>query len=140
MILKKIVVAYDNSELAQKALDSAMDMAKNVPEIKIEVLMVLDLPQSTIKTFDLSGFFRAMRDYYDEIAEEVKAKVKGAPNQIGVHIVEGKPSDKILEFAEEEDADLIVLGSVGKSGARQYLGSVSHAIIHKSPIPVLVVK
>ena len=56
-------------------------------------------------------------------------------------IVGGSPSDRILEFAEDENVDLIVVGNVGLSGISRVktLGSVSRSISERAKCPVLIV-
>lgn len=61
--------------------------------------------------------------------------------QVKTIVREGHPAQEILKLAEEDKANVIVLGSHGKSNLREMLlGSVSESVIRKSPIPVLVVK
>jgi nucleotide-binding universal stress UspA family protein len=71
---------------------------------------------------------------YSTLAEKKGAKVETV-------IARGYPSKVILKTAEDVSANLIVIGSRGLSGIRElFLGSVSHAVVQHSTIPVLVVK
>ena len=55
-------------------------------------------------------------------------------------ILKGNPAEKILDFADEHDIDLIVVGSLGKSGIERFaLGSVSEKVVRHAKVPVLVV-
>ena len=56
-----------------------------------------------------------------------------------VHAASGAPEDAIVRIAEQEQADLIVVGNRGMKGARRLLGSVPNAIAHKAPCSVLIV-
>jgi len=61
--------------------------------------------------------------------------------QVKTIVKEGHPAQEIIKVAAEEKADVIVIGSHGKSNLRgMLLGSVSESVVHKSPVPVLVVK
>ena len=54
---------------------------------------------------------------------------------------EGDPADAILDVAEERDADLIVVGNKGMTGARRFLlGSVPNKVSHHAPCSVLIVR
>ena len=78
-------------------------------------------------------------------AEQSVKKVKEAAVQAGVKadglIMGGKPSEAIIQTAKDKQADLIVLGSHGKTGVEKLLmGSVAERVIVLSSCPVLVVK
>ncbi len=54
---------------------------------------------------------------------------------------EGDPADAILDVAEEHDADLIVVGNKGMTGARRFLlGSVPNKVSHHAPCSVLIIR
>jgi nucleotide-binding universal stress UspA family protein len=56
-------------------------------------------------------------------------------------VLKGNPAEKILTFAEDNNLDMIIVGSLGKSGyERILLGSVSEKVIRHAKIPVLVVR
>lgn len=56
-------------------------------------------------------------------------------------VVEGNPPSEILEIAEDNKMDLIVIGSIGKTGIEKFLmGSVAEKGVHNSKLPVLVVR
>ncbi|NPE31564.1 universal stress protein, partial [Methanococcoides sp. SA1] len=56
-------------------------------------------------------------------------------------VLEGHPSNEIIEFAEGNDIDLIVIGTLGKSGLDRFLlGSVAEKVTRNSKVPVLVVR
>jgi nucleotide-binding universal stress UspA family protein len=56
-------------------------------------------------------------------------------------IVFGSPTIEIDEMAQNKEFDIIVIGSRGQSGLKEaFLGSVANAIVHKSKVPVLVIK
>jgi nucleotide-binding universal stress UspA family protein len=59
---------------------------------------------------------------------------------VRVEVVTGDPADAIIAVARELDADLIVLGSTGKGAVERFLsGSVTQAVLQRSPLPTLVV-
>ena len=84
------------------------------------------------------------QDFY-ELAEQTVAEVKKRLDGEGVaynaEMIQGGPAEVILEYAKEKGNDLIVIGSRGLGGIREFvLGSVSHNVVQHATIPVLVVK
>jgi nucleotide-binding universal stress UspA family protein len=72
--------------------------------------------------------------YAKKVAEDMEIDYEGA-------VVEGDPAHAILEFAEQNKIDMIVMGTLGKGGLERFLlGSVTDKVIRHSKIPVLVVK
>ena len=59
--------------------------------------------------------------------------------EVVVQALDGDPSDKLLETAEDFSADLVVVGSIGLTGAARLLGSVANNVLHHAPCDVLVV-
>jgi nucleotide-binding universal stress UspA family protein len=116
---KRILIATDGSATASQAVAVGADVAKNVGA---ETLLVfVGEPAKGEKV----------------LAEAVKA-VGGKAKTISV---QGDPADKILETAETEDADLIVVGNKGMTGAKRFLlGSVPNQISHHAQTNVLIVK
>ncbi len=73
-------------------------------------------------------------DHAREVAAEYDANLETVT-------AEGRPSDEIVGYAEENDVDQIVMGSHGRSGAsRVLLGSVAETVTRRSPVPVTVVR
>jgi nucleotide-binding universal stress UspA family protein len=116
---KRILIATDGSATAAKAVDIGADVAKNVGA---ETLLVyVGDPAKGQK-----------------VLEDATKAVGGKAKTISV---QGDPADKILETAETENADLIVVGNKGMTGAKRFLlGSVPNQISHHAPCNVLIVK
>ncbi len=152
--LEHILVAIDGSLQSQQAMMSANDLAAKLG-VSLEVLHVIpDVPPMTGYT----GLeFAPMIDYdrYEQDLEaESKAIVGGALEQLktaSAKVVNVRSSsvpakglmlgDAILKTALEHNADLIVLGTHGRSGIeRLLLGSVAETVSHHSKIPVLLVR
>src|SRR5665811_60576 len=75
------------------------------------------------------------------LAEAAAASAKKEGLEVQTHPVEGGPTDAILNVAEETDADLIVVGNKGMTGARRFvLGSVPNNISHHAPCSVMIVR
>lgn len=79
---------------------------------------------------------------HDQGAHAVEAVESGIENQpVKTTIVDGSPSKKIIEYAEDNDCDVIVMGTHGRSGVdRLLLGSVAERVVRSSPVPVLTIR
>ena len=140
MLFSNIFVPYDGSELASKSLDKAIEFAKLDPAIKIYVLHVVAIPPNTVHTTLYNQFKKAILDEANVTVEPAKAKLAEIPNPSEVFVKVGSSFYVIIQQAKESNCDLIIMGSRGLSGIREFLGSVSHSITQQSSIPVLLMK
>jgi len=136
----KIVVGYDGSEHAERALGRAIGIAKEGDDI----LVVAAAHTSTIAR-DPAGGTSSVDPIEVEAAEEAlgKARVTAAAAGLSARFIEGHgdPADTLVRIATEEDAGLIVIGTRGLNFAqRALLGSVSTKVVHHAPCDVLVVR
>jgi nucleotide-binding universal stress UspA family protein len=129
--MKNIILAYDGSEPAKRALERTAELANGAAVTVV----------SGVHIFPAIGRAAATIDE-DEVAER-KQQLNAAAdylrdNGIEAQTVEARGvdvGDAILEEAREADADLIVVGSSGKNLAeRIVLGSVSSKVVHESPV------
>lgn len=144
MLFNKILAAYDGSKAANKALDKAIELCKSTPGAKLEVLHVYDFPRFYIAEGFAPVPVSMNKDIYElaeRTAEEAKSRIEAAGLEPKVEMGQGAPAETILERAQKNGADLIVIGSRGLGGIREFvLGSVSHNVVQHARIPVLVVK
>lgn len=126
---KKILVAYDGSDHAKKAIQHAVEIAKAFGSALYIITVAVDPSQVSVE--------KARRT-----AEEGARQA----SSLGVSVAEmevrtGAPATEILNYAEEREVDLIVMGSRGLSAIqRLVLGSVSQAVVSRARVPVLVVR
>ena len=137
---KRILVPTDGSEFARKAELHALFLAK-VSGAEIIALSVSENQFITgiSVTDEVEQLNLILKDRCEEDLKEFEEM-----NEDGVKISpiirEGSPANVILEVAVEEDIDLIVIGSSGKSGFDRFiLGSVSDKVVNAAKCPVLVV-
>jgi nucleotide-binding universal stress UspA family protein len=145
-IFRKIMVATDGSELVKKAVDTAIEMSKLGPAklYAVYVISMGDYYSSMPLSIDVE-WIKAMEEHLRIEGEEAIAYVENEGRAANVEvepvILEGNPAGEIVDFAEEYDIELIVMGTHGKSGIQRFLiGSVAENVVRHSKKSVLVVK
>jgi uncharacterized protein len=142
---KSIVVATDGSKYSAAAASEAIGIAKRNGS-KLTVISVVPVELATPTDIE---FAMSQRELIAEkemhVAEKNAKTVKDAAQKEGVEVqafvMSGKPADAVIEIAKEHGADLIVLGSHGRTGLEKLLmGSVTERVIVLSLCAVLVVK
>ncbi|CAD6492222.1 MAG: Universal stress protein [Candidatus Argoarchaeum ethanivorans] len=141
-LYKKIIVATDGSKEAERAVKYAIELARNT-EAKVYALYVVDTAIPT--TSSMSVAWGNVHEFLREEGAEATKKIAETGVKAGVEVEkklsEGHPAEEIIKFSEELPADLIVMGSIGKSGLDRFLlGSVSDKVTRISKIPVMVVR
>ncbi len=138
MWCNKILVAYDGSEPAKKALDLAIGVAKPSASIELVLVHVMCIYTSGA---DAAGIGTVMMGDVERIRQELVAIADSIPNPVKVDILKGtSPADLILNCARDEGCDLIIMGNRGRGGVKGFLGSVSYAVSKDSPVNVLIAK
>lgn len=135
-----VVFATDGSTPANRALDQAVSIAVETGAT-VHVLSVVDAA-------DLDLFSSTDTDAVDDVlrdaAESAVAEASTRAERAGVDTVRavrvGHPHREIRAYADEVDADVLVVGTHGRSGlSRTLLGSVASRLVRSSTVPVLVV-
>lgn len=143
--IQKILVPFDFGAPAEHALDFAKTLATTFGA-SVEVLYVVPyLPTAALPIPELGAIPMATHTVDEMIAEaEVKlreALSSGDPSgSVQATVKIGDPRAQIVVHAAAEDADLIVMGTHGRSGAARFLlGSVAERVVRESACPVLTV-
>lgn len=142
--MKKILVPTDFSEFSKQAVDYAVELAQRF-EAEITLIYVL---QDAVALFPEPGVaFPAPGNYLQELQESSQQALErlreSLPAEMTIHTVlrNGPPFVEIVRYAKEEDVDLIVIGTHGRSGlAHMLLGSVAEKVVRKASCPVLTVR
>ncbi|WP_247003395.1 universal stress protein [Halosolutus gelatinilyticus] len=131
---RQVLVPMDDSATARAALEYALE---RYPDDEFTVVHAID---------DLEAGYGGRPpavdgdgpdlDFFDE-AERIAAEYD---RPVETRVIEGQAADAILEFADEEGIDEIVMGSEGRSGvSRMLLGSVAEQVTRRASIPVTIV-
>jgi nucleotide-binding universal stress UspA family protein len=154
MLFKKILVAYDGSEQSKHAIDYAADMAHSN---KGKLIVLTVVPRVTLPVFPDEGFgsvpvstTQDWAEYQDKMNASYKKSQDDVMKEVNEHfpdlvveavLLEGRPSSTIVEQAEKNQADLIVMGSRGIGGISGWiLGSTSRRVVESCTKPVLIIK
>ena len=148
-MVSKILVPTDGSKAAQKAARYAVNLAKQLKALVI-VLSVIDqrllINQAMLATEMVMVDIEPIENYLQKAAERYVGEIKKLCEKNDVRsktvIITGHPVEEIVKEAEKSKADLIVMGSRGRSAlAAVALGSVAYGVIHnETKIPTMVVK
>lgn len=146
-MFKKILVAVDGSTSSFKAMDKAIALQK-LTEAEIYLLCVYkhhSLFETSLSIGRPEGMDipdKVLSEYAKDVVNHAKdqAKERGA-TKIRGFVKGGRPSSVIVKFAQQKEADLIVVGSRGTHSDKDglLLGSVSHRVASNAKCPVLVV-
>lgn len=133
-----ILVPTDGSVGSEKALDRAIDIAKRY-DANLHVVHVVDT------RIGIDGGAGTLFDDLEAAGQEAIDRGVEQASEAGVSTVEGAvangiPFQAILDYTEENDLDLVVMGTHGRTGLDRYiLGSVTEKVVRMSDVPVLTV-
>lgn len=138
-----VLVGYDESEQAERALRHALE---RYPEATISVVHVSD-PREWIADGDEEGP-QFVKGAYDRVEKAGKNTLEEADTiaaeydrDIQTTAIVGGPARALVEFADDENVDHIVLGSHGRRGVSRFLlGSVSESVAKRSPVSVTMIR
>ncbi len=145
-MIKKIVLCTDLSDNSKQAFSIAKDIASKYEAQIILVAVVTDLAETALFSV-IEQPNLISEDVQKKILEEVKKDLDKLANEIGYKkvtplVLEGSESvhAAIVNYAKNNNVDLIVMSSNGRAGLRRLiLGSVSEKVLRESRIPVLIV-
>ncbi|MDT8437137.1 MAG: universal stress protein [Gemmatimonadota bacterium] len=141
---RRVLVPVDFSEPSRGALRLARELAATV-EGELHLLHVFERPvQPEIGVAGLwldAPDFPTVRDSLREALETFAREAEGPDVPVTYHVTEGRAVAGILDFAEREDTDLVVIATHGLTGmAHVLLGSVTERVVRRASCPVLTVR
>ena len=146
---KKIMIATDGSDCSRLAVDKGIELAQLSGGT---VYAVYVMSTDYLSSIDGDSFSMGVDPYWESIQEALKTQgqqavnyVKGLGEMKGVNVesalLEGNPSDELIRYAEEKKMDIVIMGTLGKTGLdRLLLGSVAENLVRHSKVPVMVVR
>ncbi len=142
--IKNILAPVDFSETSEHALRYAIDLATRLGGAAIHVIHVYQLPTYALP----DGAILARPEYVASLTTELQKQMDELLRRYGGHgveltgrVTEGVPYAEIDRVAEERKADLVVMGTHGRTGFKHLLlGSVAERVVRISRVPVLTVR
>ena len=138
---RKVMVPTDGSECADVAIDHALSIA-DATGATVHVVYVVDTnvyavapgvetPSDYIEHLEVDG---------EAVVEDVAEQARAAGVEVETAVVEGRPSAGITSYADENDVDVVVMGTHGRSGLERFLlGSTTERVIRGSDLAVIAV-
>jgi universal stress protein A len=140
----RIAVAIDLSSESEAIMKRARDVA--APESEIHLLYVQEPMDSVyMGVVPYGPVFVGMDEVEENLRSELRQKLDVIGEKAGVpesarHFLSGTPAREIHRFTEENDMDLIVLGTHGQKGVQLLLGATANSVLHGSRCDVLAVR
>jgi nucleotide-binding universal stress UspA family protein len=145
-MFSRIVVGTDGSDTAKEAVKQAAELAKQTGATLDVVSAFEPVSESRLREerqqvpSDVAHVVGPTEDVEATLSEAADA-VKAGGVDVNTYARQGDPADAILDVAEEHNADLIVVGNKGMTGAKRFLlGSVPNKVSHHAPCSVLIVQ
>ncbi len=142
-MIKHIMVPYDQSEPANRAVDVAIDLAKKYnSEISIIACVVPQIPMDPTFATSYAETLLLIKKNAADAVSVLEFRIKDLKLPVKTAVLEGVSiTDELLSYAESHNVDLIVMGSRGLGGFKKLLlGSVASGVSQHSKCPVLIVK
>ncbi|AKB43414.1 universal stress protein [Methanosarcina vacuolata] len=139
---RNILIATDGSKNTQKAISYGIEIAK-LSEAAVHALYVVNTSSiiSDYWTIGKKNIYEIIRSEGEKAVSEVKKIGEASGVEVKEIVLDGYPSSVITDFAENNNIDLIVMGTLGKTGLDKLLiGSVAEKVVRSSKVPVMVVR
>ena len=141
--IKKIILATDFSDISKDASSHALLLAKNY-NAELKALHVFDVNAWSIPSHDYlatDAIIEGLEEAIQRGKNALKELAESFDQKVETIFKEGDPGHEIISVAEEEDTDLIVLGTHGYTGWKRFtLGSVAELVVRHAPCAVLTIR
>jgi nucleotide-binding universal stress UspA family protein len=139
---KRILLPLDGSTMAEQALPYAIAQAEKFGALLILLRVLKPLPHVRgMSAADIAAIKLQTSEWAQEYLEQLVNELRKKDVSVQAATVEGQPSVTILQFAEKNQVDLIVICSRGRSGLSRWLmGSVADRVVRGATVPVLLVR
>src|SRR5437868_14069739 len=145
-MFSSIVVGTDGSETANEAVRQATELASAVGA-SIHLVSAFQpvgsqrLREERQQAPDDLQWMVNEREDVEATLRKASEQIQGAGVEVGTFSRQGDPADAILDVAEEQNADLIIVGNKGMTGAKRFLlGSVPNKVSHHAPCSLLIIR
>jgi nucleotide-binding universal stress UspA family protein len=139
---KRILLALDGSPLAEQALPHAIALAERFQSELVLLRVLVPLARSPeVADAALQRAEEATKALVHEYLERVTADVQERGIKVQAVIIVGRPHVEIIQYAETNQVDLVVISTRGQSGLSRWLmGSVSDRVVRGVGVPLMLVR
>jgi len=146
---KKIMIATDGSDCSRLAAEKGIELARlsggTVYSVCVVSTTSLSMYMDYLSSTGVSPNWELIYEGLKIQAQQAVDYVKGLGEKKGINVesivLEGVPVDELIRYAEENGMDIIVMGTLGRTGIeRLLLGSVAGNVVRHSKVPVMVVR
>lgn len=136
----EILVPTDGSPAAEAAIDNAVDLASTYGA-RIHALYVVDASAFSTVEAGSEMVVEALEEEGEAAVESVRGAAEAAGVEVEGSVTTGTPYRTIIDYIEDNDIDLVVMGTHGRRGLdRLLLGSVTERVVRSADVPVMTVR
>lgn len=147
--MKKIIIAIDYNPAAEKVAEAGHAIARSLNAPVVLVHVIAEPAFYAMEYSPVMGYQGAYTEGTAEVVEEIKKEAEAflassvkhlGDDSIQTAVLDGKIDEAIIQYAKEQKADLIIMGSHRHSGIdRLFLSDVAVNVLRHSPIPLLTI-
>jgi nucleotide-binding universal stress UspA family protein len=142
----KVLVPLDGSELAECALPEVIKLGRSgvlaeVILLKVIRIEVIHIPSAYERSIDFTALHKAYHTEAINYLGGVQSRLQAEGLKVSTEILEGRPEEKIVDYAKSHTVDLIVIATHGYTGMKRLMfGSVALQVLHDANVPVLLIR
>ena len=144
---KKIMIATDGSDCSRLAVDKGIELAQlsGGTVYAVYVVSTAYLPMDGDYFIGINPYWESIQEAWRTQGQQAVDYVKDRGEMKGINVesvlLEGDPSDELIRYAEKEKMDIVIMGTLGRTGLdRLLLGSVAGNVVRHSKVPVMVAR
>lgn len=136
-----VLVAYDGSDPAYKAVEYALDEHSDEEVVLLRVVELASGATEAGIELARESIRKRRKEAENKTANQLDDLIDASNSEVTLETVIGDPEDEIIQYAETNEIDHIIIGSHGREGmTRVLLGSVAEDVVRRAPCPVTVVR
>ncbi|MDP4189740.1 MAG: universal stress protein [Bacteroidota bacterium] len=146
---KKIMIATDGSDCSRLAAEKGIELARlsggTVYAVSVVSTASLSIDGDNFSSIGMNPNLELIYEELKNQGQQAVDYIKGLGEMKGIKVesvlLEGNPPEELLRYAEEEKIDIVIMGTLGKTGLhRLLLGSVAENLVRHSKVPIMIVR
>ena len=139
---QKIMIATDGSDCSMLAAGKGIELAR-LSGGKVYAVYVVST--NYLSSVGVDFYWGEIYEAFKKDGENAVNNIKEMGERVGVNVepivLDGHPADELIRYAEEEEMDIVIMGTIGKTGLNKLLlGSVTGSLVRHSRVPVMVAR